>query len=229
MGGVKLDFVGSPYHRLLHDLVSSSIGKQLGLEKVVRFDDPSKKSLAPKKDGINIEGLAAAADGTLYIGFRNPLFGGKALIVRLTNPRDVLLSGDSCKFEGPILLDLDKRGIRSLEYDATAGVCYIVAGEKDSENNFSVYKWNGDGESRPAEIIKIESENNFNPEAMFLHGNKLYLLSDDGAMPVKVGSPEECVGGEMLPDGMCPNKYLADQGAKTFRMKSYDVPARKER
>ncbi len=222
-GEVKLEFVGRPYRRLLYDLVNSSIGIELGLAKVVRFDDPSKKSLAPKKGGVNIEGMTAGADGSLYIGFRNPLFDGKALVVKLLNPRAAVLAGEVCRFEGPMLLELGERGIRSLEYDLGAKLCYIVAGEKGAENNFSVYKW--DGKSDPVEAIKIGAGDKFNPEAAFLRGGKLCLLSDDGAMPVKVSSPDECVPGEMQADGMCANKSLVDQNAKTFRMKLY-LPGR---
>ena len=222
-GEVKFEFMGRPYRRLLHDLVASSIGRELNLARVVRFDDPEKKSLAPKKDGINIEGMTAGPAGSLYIGFRNPLFDSKALVVKLLNPQDVVQGNAACKFEGPILLDLNKRGIRSMEYDAAAEVCYIIAGEKDSENDFSVYSWTLDGKGMPDEILNIDSKDNFNSEAMFVRAGKLYLLSDDGAMPVKVSSPAECVVGEMLPDGTCPNKYLVDQNAKTFRMKVYSL------
>ena len=222
-GELKFNFIGKPYRRLLHDLVGCSFADELSLGKIAKLDDSSEKSLAPKKDGVNIEGMTAGSDGALYIGFRNPLFDGKALVVKLMNPYEVVSAGQRCRFEGPILLDLKERGIRSMEYDRKSELCYIIAGEKDSENDFSVYSWQPKSDSKLIEVVRISPENRFNPEAAFIRGDKLYLLSDDGAMPVKVGSPAECVPGEMQADGTCANKHLADQDAKTFRLKVYTV------
>ncbi len=212
---------GRVYRRLLEDLVVSDVGKELGLAKIVRFDDPSKKKLAPKRDGINIEGLTAGAEGELYIGFRNPLFDGRALVVKLVNGGEVVSGAGKCRFEGPILLDLGERGIRAMEYEPESGSVYIIAGEKDGERRFSIYRW--DVKSKVQEVMELDAGEMFNPEAMFVRDGWLYLLSDDGAMPVVVGSEAECVAGEMLEDGTCPNKFLVDEDRRTFRMMKFDM------
>jgi hypothetical protein len=49
------------------------------------------EKLPPKaKGGLNIEGLAATPDQELLIGFRNPIPEDKALVLVLTNPKDLL-------------------------------------------------------------------------------------------------------------------------------------------
>ncbi|HYG61171.1 MAG TPA: DUF3616 domain-containing protein [Thermoanaerobaculia bacterium] len=70
---------------------------------------------AEEPGALNIEGLAAK-DGKLLIGFRGPVRGGKALVVTLENPQEVLNQGAPASFATPIELDLDGLGIRSLEH-----------------------------------------------------------------------------------------------------------------
>ena len=77
----------------------------------------SAADLAPEAPGgLNIEGLAATPYGRLLVGFRNPLREGRALVVPLDNPAE-LLAGKSARpvFGRPALLDLGGRGIRSME------------------------------------------------------------------------------------------------------------------
>ena len=74
---VKLHPAGKPYKTLVHELLKTTAARRLGLDKATRFGADLKKKdrekLAPKDEGLNIEGLCAAAHGgTLYIGFRNP-------------------------------------------------------------------------------------------------------------------------------------------------------------
>ena len=221
--GVSVEPVGKVYRRLLHDLVSSDVGKKFGLEKITELNNPEKKKLAPKKDGVNIEALASGPNGSLYIGFRNPLIKDgkieKALIVRLVNPEEVIENNAKAIFDEGILMDLGKRGLRSMEYNTDKGVYYILAGDKDSGNKFSIYTWDGKIESEPVEKIKLGDAKKFNPEAMFVHEGFLLLLSDDGTVEVEVRSIIECKLGEILPGNKCPNKFLVDDTAKTFRMK----------
>ena len=96
--------VDKPYTTLVKDLNSKF--PELNLEAAAK--------IAPKlPKGLNIEGLAAD-NGTLLIGFRNPLFDDEALIVPLENPEDVV-TGKAPRFGVPSRLGLDKRGIRSIE------------------------------------------------------------------------------------------------------------------
>ncbi|MCK4753542.1 MAG: DUF3616 domain-containing protein, partial [Planctomycetes bacterium] len=86
--------VGKPCRILVHEMIKSEITQHLQLDSVTRFDaKKQRKKLAPKKEGLNIEGLCATADGkTLYIGFRNPQYFDratskkKAIVVPLHNP-----------------------------------------------------------------------------------------------------------------------------------------------
>jgi len=102
---VILTPLGVPCRTLIHEMTKSQTTRKLGLDKATRFDakklkKKDRKKLAPKKEGVNIEGLSATADGkTLYIGFRNPRFVDqatskeKAIIVPLHNAREVIEKG----------------------------------------------------------------------------------------------------------------------------------------
>ena len=107
--------VGAPYEYLLEDLLAAPQLKDYELEEAAK--------LAPEAEGgLNIEGLAATPAGGLLIGFRNPIRHGKALIVPLNNPASVV-EGARAELGDPIELDLEGRGIRSLEL---VGTTYLV-------------------------------------------------------------------------------------------------------
>jgi hypothetical protein len=114
--------VETPYKTLIDDLEEDDRYKPLHLAKA------GKK--APKKtNALSIEGLAATPDGGLLIGFRNPIPDGKALLVPLKNPGEVI-RGKPARFGDPIFLDLGGLGIRSIER-AADGLYLIVAGRHD--------------------------------------------------------------------------------------------------
>ena len=69
------------------------------------------KSAAEAEGGFNIEGLASTPEGALLIGLRNPLRHGRALLVPLLNP-DEVIEGGRARFGAPVELDLQQRGIR---------------------------------------------------------------------------------------------------------------------
>ncbi|MDM0076312.1 DUF3616 domain-containing protein [Variovorax sp. J2P1-59] len=151
---------------------------------------------APKSgEGLNIEGLAATPDGHLLIGFRNPRPEGKALVLPLLNPAAVIDSAADPRFGDLIPLDLDRRGIRSIEW--MDGGYVIVAGAHDDRSlndkalDFKLYRWAGPG-SKPVKDKKVDF-GRLNPEAIFqVKGKKpgmAYVLSDDGE--VSIGN-EKC-------------------------------------
>lgn len=107
--------VGKPHVDLLQDLVEDEDLRPYQLAAAARL-------AAEANGGLNIEGLAATPDGGLLIGFRSPLRGGRALIVPLQNPAE-LIEGKRAKFGAPIELDLDRRGIRSIEL---VGSTYLI-------------------------------------------------------------------------------------------------------
>jgi len=181
---VTVEPVGRPYQTLLADLAADPRYGPLELEQAAKR--PGKA-----KDGLNIEGLAATPNGTLLIGFRNPLPQGKALVAPLTNPGGVL-AGEAARFGDPVLLELGGLGIRSLEM--VNGSLLIVAGPSGPGNPkdgpalpSALYRWNGQFDSAPERLRLFGPELAkplFNPEALFVEGDSLVLLSDDGKLAI---------------------------------------------
>jgi hypothetical protein len=167
--------VGRPYRGLLDDMLASA---QLA---------PYHLSIAALRaaeadGGLNIEGLAAAPDGTLLVGLRNPLPGGRALIVPLLNPARLIEDGRA-RFGSPVELDLGNRGIRSIERVGTGYL--IVAGPTADRGRFVLYRWTG----KPGEPAVADSGlelGNLRPEALFAipGSERIQLLSDDGGIEV---------------------------------------------
>jgi hypothetical protein len=173
------------------------------LENDLRFADfrlDAAKTIKPKDiGGLSIEGLSATPDGALLIAFRNPLagghevdgflVGGRALIVKLLNPLEVI-EGQKAKFDAPIELDLGGFGIRNIEYYEAENKYLIVGGpyhenddtpEHPRETN-RLYLWSGDPNNDP-EIVENVNLEGFNIEAAFFFPqseNGIMLLSDDG-------------------------------------------------
>ncbi len=220
---IKLTPTAKPYRMLLEDLIASETGKKYGLADIIRLDKESDKTLAPKAQGINIEGMAPGPDNSLFIGLRNPLIESKALVVQLLNPDQVATGKQSCRFGRSDLLDLAGRGIRAMEYHPENKQYYIIAGEKSAENRFSLYSWSGESSIKPRELLKLDSSEKFNPEALFFKDGYIYLLSDDGAVKVPVNSAADCLPGEYK-NGTCENKSLIDDNKKTFRMQKIEIP-----
>jgi hypothetical protein len=188
------------------------------------FEDPTLKSLklsrafafgeengpAPEaKNGFNIEGLAATPEGGLLIGFRNPRPGKQAVLVPLDNPADVVDAGKKPVFGHPRLLDLEGRGIRSIEW--ISNVYVIVAGPYGKASNskikppFAVFTWSGgEADSKPRRMKKVKLPDGFSPEAAFEipGGSNMVLLSDDGT--------DKCKD--------------ADKSSKSFRALTVPVP-----
>lgn len=156
------------------------------------------RTRAPLTEGaVNIEGMTAAPDGTLWIGFRSPLPEGKAMLVRLLNPREVL-EGASARFATPRLLETGGLGIRSLS--SHAGTYLAVAGPAQRRGTFRLLRFDEQGPPRPVPGAEFEG---FSPEGLFTPEGRgdILVLSDDGMQDI---------------DGK-PCKKLTDQGRKRFR------------
>lgn len=223
--------VGKPYKTVVHELVKTNAARRLGLDKATRFgENISKKErekLAPKEEGLNIEGLCASPEGeTLYIGFRNPRpkdsqsGRAKAIVIPLLNPDRIIEAGESPVFGEPVLWDLNGLGIRSMEYSHFHKTCFIIAGGPDEDVGFALYRWSGKPDSSPVLGRELGLGNSkFTPEAIvpFEKSGQLLMLSDDGSLVVKVAGEWECLEGEYRKDGTTLNKYLANPDRKTFR------------
>ena len=114
--------VDGNYTNLIDDLIAYDSIYNLGLADAIgvsdgHIDTSVIPDLAPKEDGMNIEGLCTAADGSsLLIGFRNPRPKSEGeqmgLIIRLINPEAVVLDGEVPNFARPLALDLVRYRLR---------------------------------------------------------------------------------------------------------------------
>jgi len=182
--GVRLKMIGKPYERLLDDLVQD--------RRLARFNLGAGSLLEPKaRGGVNIEGLSATPDGHLLIGFRNPIPGGKALLVPMLNP-DEVVQGRRVKLGEPLLLDLDGLGIRDMAY--SEGKYLIIAGPYDGIGQSHLYEWSG-GSSLPL-LVKHSRLKGLNPEGIVIYPDKewseIQIISDDGKKPVNGRPCKEC-------------------------------------
>ena len=194
----RIERVGAPYVRLLDDLASDSRFAAFGLAEAAER--------APKDPGgLNIEGLTERPDGAVFVGFRNPVPGGKALLVPLLNPVPVL-SGERARFGDPVLLDIGGLGIRALSW--WRGKYLIAAGHFADGAPPRLLAWNG--KDTPEAIAGVDLQH-FNPEAFFTPEgvDRILLLSDDGSDVI---------------DGVAC-KRLSDAGRKRFRGRWIALPA----
>jgi hypothetical protein len=169
----RVEPMGKPYADLLQDLLNAP--------QLSTFRLAEASGLPPKaRNGLNIEGLAFTPEGHLLIGFRNPIPRGKALLVRLMNPSEVI-NGQRAEIGPATLLDLGGLGIRSLE--ALHDGYLIIAGGYDGSGTSSLYRWKH-GAAAPEAVIEADLLK-LNPEAATILGNgKLLILSDDGTRKI---------------------------------------------
>jgi hypothetical protein len=171
--------VGKSYPRLLTDLVDE--------QRFVKYDFARASTLAPKvKDGFNIEGLAATPDGKLLIGLRNPIPHGKALVIPINNPTELIEAGANpalrASFGDAIELDLQGRGIRSI--DLVGNEYYIVAGPIDDAGEFGIYRWSGNANAPPV-LVPVPELAGLHPESLVATADgRLQIFSDDGRRQV---------------------------------------------
>ncbi|MCC6233786.1 MAG: DUF3616 domain-containing protein [Verrucomicrobiales bacterium] len=186
--------IGRPVTTLLHHMLADPRLAPLGLPAA---------SLRPPKasNALSIEGLVALPDGRLLLGFRNPQPFGKALIVPLDNPAEVI-EGRPPRFGDPLLLDLGHRGIRGMGTHRDRVI--IAAGAHDGAVRPLLFEWDPIRQTGPWPVPDLSLEE-FNPESIEglseEQGEGLLLVSDDGA--VRVGRTE------------C--KKLKDPALKRFR------------
>lgn len=169
--------VGAGPVKLLDALLASEAGRAWQLT------DAARK--APETPGgLNAEGLTHTADGALLIGFRNPLREGKALVVPLRNPAQVI-AGQSAEFGQALALDLGGRGVRAMARAADGHL--VVGGPTGDEGSFALFHWRG-GSDTP-QRLQQPALGMLRPEALFnWPGTAQWrLLSDDGGIELNGG------------------------------------------
>ncbi len=196
-GEDALRLVGRPYEGLLDDLIADP--------RYAAFDLAAAAGRAPKEPGgLNLEGLGERAEGGVWIGFRSPIPGGRALLAPLLNPEG-LGSGERARLGDPVLLDLGGLGVRSLS--RWRGRHLIVAGPPAGDAVSRLYLWDGRGPPRPSAGIDFTG---LNPEGFFSPEDRdeILLLSDDGTVEI---DGKEC-------------KRLDDPTRKRFRGRWIELP-----
>lgn len=137
-----------------------------------------------------IEGMCAGPDGSLLIGLRSPLIDGRALIIPMRNPEQVIV-GEPPEFGPPTQLDLGGRGIRSIENDARPRTAarrgYVIcasptAGADRASGDFGIFEWDGTGKPRR---VLADGLTEMTPEAVMTAPDEdgFYVLSDDSHGP----------------------------------------------
>ena len=200
--------VDGNYFNLIDHLIEYDSIYNLGLTDAIGVVDghidPNRiPALAPKEQGLNIEGLCASADGnSMFIAFRNPRprIGDVncALIINLRNPEQVVFSGADPNFDPPILLNLDGLGIRSMEYSPTLGQYLIIAGSHKGGSDVPLqilYSY----DMAASILTMLDDFPIIIPEAMFQFpdSSDICLLSDDGTL--LIDTPEGPVQNKTLP------------------------------
>ena len=177
--GTTLKVVGKPHHNLKRDMLAE---KRLATVLAVAATKPPDTV-----DGWNIEGMSATPDGKLLIGFRSPVVGGRALLVPLENPAQVIDNGAKARFGEPVLLDLGAgRGIRSMAWWAERK-CYVILAGLATGNapgtSYQLFLWDGKATPTPINSVAIHGLNA--PETVFVvpgDTGRVMVLSDDGAI-----------------------------------------------
>jgi hypothetical protein len=175
--GARLRPVARPYTGLREELLRVPELAALGLAQAA--------TLAPEAPGgFNIEGMAPTPDGDLLLGFRNPIPEGRALIVLLQNPAE-LVDGrsDSPRLSIAGRLDLGGRGIRAIEVVPELRTYLVIAGAFDDKRDFRLYKWSGAAADASVELPVDLAD--CSPEELIVKSIRgraldIELFSDDG-------------------------------------------------
>jgi hypothetical protein len=185
------EFIGKPHDGLLPALIADP---RFAPYDLVQAADKGAEEVG----GLNIEGMTARAQGGVFIGFRNPVPQGRALVVALLNPEKVIL-GEKPQFLDPIELDLKGLGVRGLT--SWRGDYVIAGGGATEQRDAVLFSWSGGSEAPVPLSLPIPAD--FNPEAFFTpeDRSRFMVLSDDGAREV----------------GGVACKKLKDPGQKFFR------------
>ncbi|WP_395753840.1 DUF3616 domain-containing protein [Prosthecobacter sp.] len=195
-GGVKPVPAGKVYKGLLDDLVAAPALKKYRLAESARLgpkEGPSDEP--PCWGGLNIESLCAEhGGGRLFIGFRNPIPCGQALLVPLLNAAELTQKRKKkpkarirAKFGEVMLLDLHGLGLRDMVW--WRGRYLILAGYYDEYLNRQtkapvsrLFQWTGKPEDKPVLLEDVDLKG-LNPEALVVFPNKrVLILSDDGGL-----------------------------------------------
>jgi hypothetical protein len=174
---IDIRIAGQPYTTLVRDLRDFFSKQQSGLEL-----DPK---VPPKEGGLSIEGLAADPEQhDLLVGFRSPVFDGRALVVIIRNPDEITAEdAKPVEFGEPCLLDLNGLGVRSMEYWPSRKCYLVLAGAADKTFDYRFFTWKPGSKVRPVADVDFSTMNlpeGVAPESFFVHGSRIVVLFDEG-------------------------------------------------
>ena len=155
------------------------------LEAASQLSLPSVPDLAPEVNGINIEGLASDPSPTnpdrLIIGLRNPRVSGRAILVTLLNPAEVI-AGGFARFGEVVRLDLGGLGVRSIAWSDAHQALLVIGGPEADVGPVRLFKWSGDPASTPTVVQDLVGPGGTAAEAVVPYpGTKdVQILFDQG-------------------------------------------------
>ena len=196
-GEFDLKQVGDVYEDLMDDLEDHRAFDELGIRQ-------SAKESGDDPDGFNIEGLCGGADGVLWLCFRGPRIGTRALLIPITNPTDVM-AGARPRFGEHQLLDLKGRTIRGAD-NFGAHIVFVADSDKKGLGP-AIYLWNEKGN----EVTQLRT-----PELHSVDPESVILFPDTGLQEILVLSDD---GGRRLMGKDC--KDWNDESDKRFRSVTY--------
>lgn len=177
------------------------------LQAAARPDLQSAPDLAPKLQGLNIEGLTRApltgAPERLVIGLRNPRPAGRALAVSLLNPAE-LAAGGAARFGEATELDLGGMGLRGMAWSDAARAVLLLAGPHDgAAGPFRIYRWSGAPGAAPVLARELTVPTNAHPEA---------IVTYPGTPDVQVlyDSDDVAIGGATCKTGPAASREFGD-------------------
>lgn len=148
---------------------------------------------APKQaGGLNIEALCFTPDGKLWIGFRSPVPAGRALLVPLLNPAEVLdQPGAVARLGEPVRLNLGGHGLRDMAMHPDGKSLLLLAGPVEGKGPFAIHRWSG----RPADAPVLWPDAplaGLHPEGLLVSGGRLLVISDDGGERIGDRDCKDC-------------------------------------
>lgn len=217
---------GEAFTQLVESIEASETLKRVGLRSAIMSEYPQLPYISPDKNGLDIQGLAAAPDDKgLLIALRNPQRGRSAILLPLENPADVVLKFAAEPIFGkPLLISLDGFGVSSMERSPARSSYLIVAGSKGvTPSTYKLFEWTGELRSRPKHLDQFEF-GDMRAEGLVVtaDGKRALVLSDDGPRRIAVQDPVQC--NKRVNDGRCRCDDLANNALKSFRGRWIDLP-----
>lgn len=181
--------------RLLDELLDArrwlhpDAGVLAALASATQLSRDTVADLAPEVHGLNIEGLAAypsaAYPERLLIGLRNPASAGRALLITLLNPAQ-LIAGAPAQFGEVIALELGGLGVRSLTWSEAHQAMLIIAGPIGDGGPVQLFRWTGDVATSPVRVQDLVDSRGGAAEAVVAYpgSQDLQIVFDDGGASV---------------------------------------------